>query len=115
MNCDKDLDSRQLQVKLQAITADIQTLAHSYQGNTRALLAVLRTLEQTHREIRENLFQSSLPDSRQDLYAVLRDIEESGGWPYIDRMRLRSLLSKIPDVPDSLNPEVHTTDTSSND
>jgi DNA-binding transcriptional regulator YbjK len=78
MNRDKDLDSGHLQVKLQAITADIRSLAHSHQGNTLALLALLRALEHSHREIRENLFQSSLPDNRQALYALLKDIEEEG-------------------------------------
>jgi DNA-binding transcriptional regulator YbjK len=97
MNCDNDLDSQQLQVKLQAITADIRSLANSHQGNSLVLLALLRALEHSHREIRENLFQASLPDSRQALYALLRDIEEEGGWPYIDRMKLQLLLSNLPD------------------
>jgi hypothetical protein len=97
MNCDNDLDSQQLQVKLQAITADIRSLANSHKGNSLVLLALLRALEHSHREIRENLFQASLPDSRQALYALLRDIEEEGGWPYIDRMKLRLLLSNLPD------------------
>ena len=97
MNCDNDLDSQQLQVKLQAITADIHSLANSHQGNSLVLLALLRALEHSHREIRENLFQASLPDSRQALYALLRDIEEEGGWPYIDRMKLQLLLSNLPD------------------
>ncbi|HEY9794621.1 MAG TPA: hypothetical protein V6D30_03190 [Leptolyngbyaceae cyanobacterium] len=97
MNCDNDLDSQQLQVKLQAITAAIHSLANSHQGNSLVLLALLRALEHSHREIRENLFQASLPDSRQALYALLRDIEEEGGWPYIDRMKLQLLLSNLPD------------------
>lgn len=97
MNRDTDLDSKQLQGKLQAITADILGLADSHQGNPLALLALLRALEQSHRQIRENLFQASLPDSRQVLYALLRDIEESGGWPYIDRMKLQLLLCNLPE------------------
>jgi hypothetical protein len=93
MNCGKhDVDLGQLEVKLQAIATDIQTLASRYRGNPLALLTLLRVLEHSHREIRENLFQASLPDNRQSLYALLRDIEETGGWPYIDRMKLRSLL-----------------------
>ena len=109
MNRDKDLDSRQLQVKLQAITADIRSLADSHQGNTLALLALLRTLEHSHREIRENFFQLALPDNRQELYALLRDIEEEGGWPYIDRMKLRSLLENLP------NPEFSNADKKSDE
>ncbi len=97
MNFDKDSDSRQLETELQAITTDIRQMAHRHRSNSRALLALLRALEQTHREIQENLFQVSLPDNRQELYALLRDIEETGGWPYIERMRLRSLLSNLPE------------------
>lgn len=95
MNCDNDVDSKQLQVKLQAMSADIRALADSHQGNPLALLALLRALEQIHREIQENLFQASLPDNRQELYALLKNIEEEGGWPYIERMRLRSLLANL--------------------
>ncbi len=109
MNCDRDWDSRQLEVKLQAITADVRALANGYEGNSVALLALLRALEHLHREIRENLFQAALPDSRQALHALLRDMEEAGGWPYIERMRLRSLLSSLTD------PEVYPTDTKSDE
>ncbi|NEO29928.1 MAG: hypothetical protein F6K36_05645 [Symploca sp. SIO3C6] len=96
MNQDGDLGLSQLQIKLQALAADLRCLADSYQGNSLALLALLRTLEQTHREIREHSFQASLPDNRQQLYALLKDIEEEGGWPYIERMRLRELLENMP-------------------
>lgn len=97
MNREQDSDLRQLQSELPSLTAEIQALANRHQGNSRALLALLRALEQTHRDIHEGLFQASLPSNRQQLYALLRDIEESGGWPYIERMRLRSFLSNLPD------------------
>ncbi|HEY9611869.1 hypothetical protein [Allocoleopsis sp.] len=109
MNGEKDSDSRQLEIELPSITADLRTLASRYRGNSRALLALLRTLEHTHREIYEELFQASLPANRQELYALLKDIEETGGWPYIERMRLRSLLSHLLDF------EAQTVDTDSDD
>ncbi len=89
------MDSQQLEVELQSLSATILALANSHQGDIRGLLALLRALEQAHRQIRENLFQPSLPDNRQNLYALLRDIEESGGWPYVERMKLRSLLENL--------------------
>lgn len=108
MNCgNNDMNSGQLQTKLQTIATDIETLASNYQGNSLALLALLRVLEHSHREIRETLFQASLPQDRQSLYALLRDIEESGGWPYIDRMRLRSLLVNLAE------PEIYSSDETS--
>jgi hypothetical protein len=58
-------------------------------------LALLRTLESLHQEIRESVFQASLPDSRQALYALLKDMEATGGWPYIHRMKLQSFLEKL--------------------
>lgn len=97
MNCDKQFDSGHLQVKLQAITTETLALANSHQGDSLSLLALLRALEALHREIREDLFQSSLPDNRQALYALLRDIEESGGWPYIERLKLQLLMSNLPE------------------
>ena len=93
-----NLDSQRLQVELQALQADIWALANSHQGDILGLLALLRSLEQAHRQIRENLFQPSLPDNRQKLYALIRNIEESGGWPYIERMKLRSLLENLPSL-----------------
>ncbi|MGH2413176.1 MAG: hypothetical protein ACRDEA_05710, partial [Microcystaceae cyanobacterium] len=60
-----------------------------------SLLSVLRTLEHLHREIQEKLFEPSLPDTRNALYQLLREIEETGGWPYIERMKLQVLLSHL--------------------
>lgn len=98
MNRDRDLDPGYLQAELQAIATISHTLAKESQGNCLALLALLRTLEGLHREIREGFFLGSLPDNRQTLYALLKDIEEEGGWPYIDRLKLREILVKFPDT-----------------
>lgn len=80
---------------LQAIARAIETAAISRQGDGLALLALLRVLEQLHREIRESLFRDALPTNRQRLYALLKDIEVNGGWPHIQRMKLRLLLEKF--------------------
>lgn len=87
-------DNQSLQ--LQEIAHIVLTLAASCQGDSVALLALLRQLEELHREIREGLFQASLPDSRQALYVLLKDIESRGGWPYIERMRLHAFLENLP-------------------
>lgn len=88
MNKSTDIES-----KLQTITTDIQALAQSYQGDSLALLALLRCLEALHREIREGVFQESLPNSRHGFHALLKDIESEGGWPYIERMKLQALIN----------------------
>ncbi|MGB3207356.1 MAG: hypothetical protein WBB28_20410 [Crinalium sp.] len=94
MNQKQDFELER-QSELQAISDTVRALATKCEGDSLALLALLRTLERLHREIQEGVFQVSLPDNRQALYALLKDIEEEGGWPYIDRMRLRSLLKNF--------------------
>lgn len=102
MEREQDLELGKLKCELQAIAADVRALSGRFQSNNLALLELLRTLERLHREICEGVFQASLPDNRQALYALLKDIEDSGGWPYIDRMKLRSLLANI--MPDGSSP-----------
>jgi len=70
----------------------ILEIAQKHEGDSSALLALLRVLEKIHWHIREKFFHPALPNTRRELYQLLRDIEENGGWPYIERMKLRSLL-----------------------
>jgi hypothetical protein len=77
---------------LQQISELIEKAAIARQDDCVALLTLLRLLEQRHREIRENAFRQALPTSRHSLYSLLKDIEVNGGWPYIQRMKLRSLF-----------------------
>lgn len=76
----------------------IDQVALDCQGKSTTLLALLRLLEERHRDICETLFYDALPDNRQHLYALLRDIEVNGGWPYIQRMKLQALLSNLPEL-----------------
>jgi hypothetical protein len=85
--------SGRLEADLENIATSIWTAVRQRQGQSVELLAVLRLLEHLHQEIRDGLFQDSLPDNRQALYALLRDIEQQGGWPYIHRMKLQAFLS----------------------
>lgn len=95
MTSNTNFDLDQLQTEMKAITFAIRTLADNCQDNSFAILAVLRMLEELHREIRDGFFQNSLPKTRHELYALLKDIEEEGGWPYIERMTLRSFLENL--------------------
>jgi hypothetical protein len=81
------------ELELEQIAIAVLRLAQKYRGDNLALLALLRQLEQLHREIRDGVFQNSLPDNRQALYALLKDIETTGGWPYIERLRIQELLA----------------------
>ncbi|MBW4616989.1 MAG: hypothetical protein KME21_27855 [Desmonostoc vinosum HA7617-LM4] len=96
MNNDIKLESAKLSCELQAIATVVSDVAKDCQGNAMALLALLRQLEQLHRDIRDGAFQESLPDNRQQLYSLLKDIESEGGWPYIERMRLQAFLVNLP-------------------
>jgi hypothetical protein len=86
---------------LQKIAALIQTHAQSASGNMEDLLALLRVLEVLHREIRDGLFQEALPNNRQALHRLLREMESEGGWPYIPRMRLQAILNQLEAAPSS--------------
>ncbi len=89
--------------RLRQISAIGLQLAVDHQHQTDELLAILRTLEELHRHIREDFFQPALPQSRHSLYSLLMEIESQGGWPYIERMRLQDLLqSMVADVPDEV-------------
>lgn len=87
-----NLDSNLLKKQLEQISERILSLPPQYEGNTEDLLLILRTLEQLHRDICQQWFEPSLPQTRQDLYHLLREIEETGGWPYIERMKLQAIL-----------------------
>jgi hypothetical protein len=83
--------------QLEQIVEQIQEIADRDRSDPLALLLLLRTLENIHREIQQGYFQSALPNSRQSLFALLRDIEENGGWPYIQRWKLQELLANLPE------------------
>ncbi|MGB3532640.1 MAG: hypothetical protein WBA13_03880 [Microcoleaceae cyanobacterium] len=90
-----DFDLETLQSELELLQQKISAIASGAQGNGVALLKILRTLESSHRQIREGLFQEVLPQNRQQLYHLLKEIETEGGWPYIPRARLQSVLAKM--------------------
>ncbi len=80
---------------LQKTAQEIWELAAKNQHDTLFLLSLLRSLEAIHRAIRTEMFESSLPETRNNLYQLVRDIEDKGGWPYIERMKLRELLRNM--------------------
>lgn len=82
------------------IAQSIQQAAQQREGNCLELLALLRLIEQQHQTIRESLFRDALPDNRQILYSLLRDIEVNGGWPYIQRMKLAEFLTHFENEPE---------------
>ncbi|MEC4851722.1 MAG: hypothetical protein SAJ12_11965 [Jaaginema sp. PMC 1079.18] len=77
---------------MQEVHQSVFALAQQHREDSVALLILLRALENLHRTIQAEIFQEALPDTRHELYNLLRDIEETGGWPYIERMRLQALL-----------------------
>ncbi|AFZ35197.1 hypothetical protein Sta7437_1632 [Stanieria cyanosphaera PCC 7437] len=87
--------STDLEQKLQEITTVVTSLAETNQEDLLFLLSLLRTLELIHRQIRTEMFEPALPNSRNQLYHLVKDIEEQGGWPYIERMKLKDLLLNL--------------------
>ncbi|MGI8932615.1 hypothetical protein [Leptolyngbya sp. BC1307] len=84
-----------LPADLSELTQAVNTAAQNREGNCLALLELLRLLNTLHSDIRDTLFRDALPDNRQRLYRLLRDIEQQGGWPYIKRMQLTALLEHL--------------------
>jgi hypothetical protein len=84
-----------LDEQLNQICTLSRQVAEGSRGEVMELLTILRTLEGLHRDIRDSLFQEALPTDRHGLYQLLRDIEENGGWPYIERFRLQAILGQI--------------------
>ena len=80
---------------LEEIVTRVNIASTQCDNDPQRLLELLRTLETLHRDIRVNLLEPSLPNSRNDLYELLRDIDETGGWPYIERMKLQAFLKHL--------------------
>ncbi|WP_107669714.1 hypothetical protein [Cyanothece sp. BG0011] len=80
---------------LEEIAMRVNRVSQQCKDDPHQILELLRTLEQLHQDIRVNLFEPSLPNTRNDLYHLLLDIEETGGWPYIARMKLRAFLDHL--------------------
>ncbi|NJK55465.1 MAG: hypothetical protein HC939_05490 [Pleurocapsa sp. SU_5_0] len=95
MTKDQDINAIDSISLLTDIAQDLCALAKENQNDSLFLLSLLRDLEQIHRQIRINYFESALPQTRNDLYQFVKDIEEKGGWPYIERMKLTDLLKNL--------------------
>jgi hypothetical protein len=81
--------------ELAPLAEAVRTAAQNREGDCLALLELLRLLNELHYEIRETLFREALPNNRQYLYRLLKDIEQEGGWPYIQRMKLTTLFKYL--------------------
>ena len=81
--------------QLPTIIHDIKVIADKNRDDALQLLALLRQLEEIHRQIRTEMFETSLPETRNDLYQFVKEIEDKGGWPYIERMKLEQLLKNL--------------------
>lgn len=81
-----------LSQRLEPVHQELLAIAAQQGEDGTALLHILREMESLHREICETYFYPALPDRRRDLYNLLRDMEEAGGWPYIARPKLKFIL-----------------------
>ncbi|MEM9949583.1 MAG: hypothetical protein AAF810_26425 [Cyanobacteria bacterium P01_D01_bin.36] len=89
------MTSQNISPELSPLVQLVRSMAQQREGDCLALLELLRLLDALHFEIRDTLFRDALPDNRQRLYRLLKDIEQEGGWPYIKRMQLRALLEHL--------------------
>lgn len=95
----------QQQDHLHTQLAAIEVLAQELRDEPEALLDLLRQLEHTHRTIQDGPFRGSLPSDRNRLFHLLKRMEETGGWPYIPRLQLRTFMDLLQrDRPDDEHP-----------
>ena len=87
--------NQELKQKIQLLTKNIRELAEESQDELFTTLYILQELELLHRHIRIEMFEPSLPDTRHRLYLLMKHLEEEGGWPYIERMRLKNLCANL--------------------
>ncbi|MGB2924203.1 MAG: hypothetical protein WBB82_02780 [Limnothrix sp.] len=92
---------------IEPIRQDLLAIAAQQNGDGTALLQMLRELETLHRQICETHFYPNLPNRRRDLYNLLRDMEEKGGWPYIARPKLAFVLDGLLKSMELANQESH--------
>ena len=93
--------SETIQEKLQPALKTLRELSEQHRDNPESLLLLLRDLEALHRDIQDNAFRASLPEDRQKLFALLKTLERSGGWPSIPRLQLRTFItfwSRVPPI-----------------
>lgn len=79
----------------EAELAVLKALAEDLAEDPAALLDLLRRLEQLHRAIQDGPFRTSLPSDRNRLFQLLEAMEDSGGWPYIPRLQLRTFMDLL--------------------
>lgn len=83
------------QQRLESLLSQMASLAEEIKGDPEQLLDLLRQLEMLHRSIQDGAFRSSLPADRNLLFNLLRRMEQSGGWPYIPRLQLRTFIDLL--------------------
>ncbi|MEB3319079.1 MAG: hypothetical protein VKO39_13190 [Cyanobacteriota bacterium] len=84
-----------VEAELVPLLEGVAQVAESHAGDPLALLTLLRQLEKLHRTIQDGSFRASLPSERTSLFRLLQDMEQSGGWPYIPRLQLRTFLDLL--------------------
>lgn len=90
---------------LSELVEQVHEAVEASRGDAIALTDILRLLERLHREITEGAFQEALPQNRQELFKLLRVVEEKGGWPHIPRYKLQTLCSQIaPEEDEAIDP-----------
>ena len=90
-----DLPASSADTRAEAALSILAALAQELHDQPEALLALLRRLEHLHRQIQDGPFRASLPENRNQLFALLEEMERSGGWPYIPRLQLRTFLGLL--------------------
>ena len=93
------------QQRLNTLLDQVSGLADELTAHPEDLLTLLRQLEQLHRSIQDGPFRRGLPSDRNHLFALLKQMEQSGGWPYIPRLQLRTFMDLLQQEPNLQEPD----------
>lgn len=81
---------------LQALQKEVARLAETRNGDFRQLLELLHCLEDSYIYVREGPYMEALPDTRHDLFRLLKVMEQDD-WPLLPKPQIRALLEHLED------------------
>jgi len=79
---------------LEELQLHVSRLAQERQGNFRQLLELLHCLEDAYIFVREGPYMEALPDTRHELFRLLKDMENDN-WPLLPKPQIRVLLNHL--------------------
>ncbi|MGV2387872.1 MAG UNVERIFIED_CONTAM: hypothetical protein LVR29_04845 [Microcystis novacekii LVE1205-3] len=88
-------DNSQLDSQLHTLVTTVTAIAQEQQGDCNGLLMSLLDFRKFTSANSKQMFEPSLPNTRKDLYGVLRISRKPGNGAILERMKLQMLMEKL--------------------